>query len=99
MVDFVCPENITVKAAPGFTATRVNWQEPDLTGWEETNFTSTAFSDDAFTVGSQRVAYQQWFGINNLVLHCVFDILVVGKVLRIILLVQILQEYKFLSYI
>ena len=78
-VDLICPLNLTVSTDPGSSTAKVNWQEPDLTGWDETNFTSTAFSGEAFPIGSQRVTYQQWFGINNLVLTCSFEVDVVGK--------------------
>ncbi|XP_071797063.1 uncharacterized protein [Asterias amurensis] len=76
-VDLVCPLNVTISTDPGSSTARVNWQEPDLTGWDETSFTSTAISGEAFPIGSQRVTYQQWFGINNLVLTCSFEVDVV----------------------
>ncbi|XP_071797059.1 uncharacterized protein [Asterias amurensis] len=76
-VDLVCPLNVTISTDPGSSTARVNWQEPDLTGWDETNFTSTAISGEAFPIGSQRVTYHQWFGINNLVLTCSFEVDVV----------------------
>ena len=65
---------------PDSSTAIVNWQEPNLTGWDETNFTSTAVSGEAFPIGSQSVTYQQWFGINNLVLTCSFEVDVVGKI-------------------
>ncbi|XP_071788134.1 uncharacterized protein [Asterias amurensis] len=78
-VDLVCPLDVTVSTDPGLSTARVNWQEPDLTGWNETNFTSAAVSGDFFPIGSQRVTYQQWFGITNLVLTCSFEVDVVDN--------------------
>ncbi|XP_071797056.1 uncharacterized protein [Asterias amurensis] len=78
-VDLICPLNVTIPTDPGSSTAIVYWQEPDLTGWNETNFTSTAVSGDFFPIGSQRVTYQQWFGINNLVLTCSFEVDVVDN--------------------
>ncbi|XP_033630594.1 uncharacterized protein LOC117292594 [Asterias rubens] len=78
-VDLVCPLDVTVLTDPDSSTAIVNWQEPNLTGWDETNFTSTAVSGEAFPIGSQSVTYQQWFGINNLVLTCSFEVDVVDN--------------------
>ncbi|XP_071797065.1 adhesion G-protein coupled receptor G7-like isoform X2 [Asterias amurensis] len=79
VVDLVCPTTFSVVADPGLTSTRVNWQEPDLTGWDETNFTSTADSGDGFLIGEHEVTFHQWFGFNNLVLQCSFVFQVIGQ--------------------
>ena len=79
VVDLVCPTTFSVVADPGLTLTRVDWLEPDLTGWDETNLTSTAVSGGEFSIGKQRVTYHQWFGMYNLVLQCSLEFLVVGK--------------------
>ncbi|XP_033630633.1 adhesion G-protein coupled receptor G4-like isoform X2 [Asterias rubens] len=79
VVDLVCPTTFSVVADPGLTLTRVNWLEPDLTGWDETNLTSTAVSGGEFSIGKQRVTYHQWFGMYNLVLQCSLEFLVIGQ--------------------
>ena len=77
-VNLVCPLNVTLPTEPGSDTTRVNWTEPVLTGWDETNFTSTAQSGDVFRIGSQRVTYHQRFA-SSLILTCSFEIDVVGE--------------------
>lgn len=78
VVDLVCPLNVTVSTDPGSNTNRVNWQEPDLTGWNKTNFTSTAVSGNIFPIGSKEVTYHQWFG-TRLSLTCSFYITVAGE--------------------
>ncbi len=76
-VNLVCPKGQTILTPPGNT--KVNWQEPKLTGWDNTNFTSSSVSGDTFAVGSHSVTYEQWFDINNLLLTCSFDVVIKGK--------------------
>ncbi|XP_071797060.1 uncharacterized protein [Asterias amurensis] len=78
-VNLVCPQNKTILMPPENNITRVNWLEPELTGWYETNFTASAVSGDAFPIGSHGVTYKQWFRATNLVLKCSFGILVIVK--------------------
>ena len=77
-VNLVCPLNVTLPTEAGSDTTRVNWTEPVLTGWDETNFTSSAQSGDVFPIGSQRVTYHQRFA-SSLILTCSFEIVIVGE--------------------
>ncbi len=75
VVDLVCPSDVTVQTDPGLNTTTVKWKQPNLTGWNETNITSTAESGDEFLIGSQRVTYFQWFA-SSLKLTCSFEVVV-----------------------
>ncbi len=78
-VSFVCPQNKTIPTPAGNKTAQVTWKEPELTGWDETNFTSSFVSGDTFSVSSRSVTYEQWFNINNLSLTCSFDVVVQGQ--------------------
>ncbi len=75
-VTLVCPKSQTILTPAENKTAKVNWQKPELTGWGETNFTSSSVSGDTFPVGSHSVTYEQWFEINNLALTCSFDVVV-----------------------
>ena len=90
VVDLVCPETFSVVANPIDSLTIVDWEEPHLTGWNGTNFTSTAVSGGGFMIGEHEVTYHQWFGFNNLVLQCSFVFRVIGK-----LFVKLLYNFLF----
>ncbi len=78
-VTLVCPPNETIPTPAGNKAAQVTWKEPELTGWDKTNFTSSSVPGDTFSIGSHNVTYKQWFGINNLVLTCSFGVVVIGE--------------------
>ncbi len=78
-VSLVCPQDETIPTPTGNKTAQVNWKEPELTGWDETNFTSSSVPGDTFSIGSHNVTYKQWFGINNLVLACSFGVVVIGE--------------------
>ncbi|XP_071797061.1 uncharacterized protein [Asterias amurensis] len=78
-VSLTCPVLEVVPASPGENSSSVFWNDPDVTGWDGSNFTSTAKSGDLFVIGTRNVTYDQWFGVNNLQLTCSFNVSVVGQ--------------------
>ncbi|XP_071793327.1 adhesion G-protein coupled receptor G7-like [Asterias amurensis] len=78
-VSLTCPVLEVVPASPGENSSSVFWNDPDVTGWDGSNFTSTAKSGDLFVIGTRNVTYNQWFGVNNLQLTCSFNVSVVGQ--------------------
>ena len=78
-VGLTCPVLEVVPASPGENSSSVFWNDPDVTGWDGSNLTSTAKSGDVFEIGTYNVTYDQWFGVNNLQLTCSFNVSVVGK--------------------
>ncbi|XP_033630027.1 adhesion G-protein coupled receptor G4-like isoform X2 [Asterias rubens] len=78
-VGLTCPVLEVVPASPGENSSSVFWKDPDVTGWDGSNFTSTAKSGDVFEIGTRNVTYDQWFGVNNLQLTCSFNVSVVGQ--------------------
>ena len=86
VVAIVCPTSVSVAASPGATGARVNWQEPDLTGWNgPTNFTASADPGDVFPIGTHEVNYRQRFETYDLVLQCTFNVTIIGKLIMALL--------------